>query len=151
MSRATRNRWIDVIGVIVTLAVGAGLMYFLLPLLVPADQQVVPPLSAAMSDPTQAFLTAFIAATAIGAPVTMAIVLALIMRKLSPTLPASSSAAPDTSSAPSATPAKAAAPKEMSPREAVMWKIIATVLSLAALAGLLALFWPSLVKLFSGG
>jgi hypothetical protein len=152
MSRAARNRWIDVIGVIVTLVAGAGLMYFLLPLLVPPDQQVVPSLSASMSDPTQAFLAAFIAATAVGAPMTMAIVLALIMRKLSPTLPASSSAAPDT--APAAKSRKAvapAAPQEMSRGEQLTWSIMATALSLAAIAGLLALFWPSLVKLFSGG
>jgi hypothetical protein len=125
-------------------------MYFLLPLLVPADQQVVPPLSASMSDPTQAFLTAFIAATAVGAPVTLAIVLALILRKLSSALPASSSVAPDTSpTGKSQSTGAPAVPKEMSHGERWTWRIIATVLSLLMIAGLLALFWQPLVKLFS--
>jgi hypothetical protein len=39
----------------------------------------------------------------------------------------------------------------MSRGEQLTWSIMATALSLAAIAGLLALFWPSLVKLFSGG
>jgi len=152
MTQSRRARWIEVIGAIVTLAVAAGLMYALLPLLVRPDQQVVPPLPQSTADPTQAFLMMFIAMTAIGAPVTMAAVLALIVRKLSTALPASSAAAPDTtpkSAAKAARPAESSRPKELSPREAMQWKIIATLLVLISIAGITVLLWPTLVQLFS--
>jgi hypothetical protein len=153
MTQSRRTRWVEVIGVIVTLAVAGGLLYALLPLLVRPDQQVVPPLPQSAADPTQAFLMVFIAMTAIGAPVTMAAVLAWIVRKLSAALPASSSAAPDTtlkSTVKTARPtAGSSQPKELSPREAMWWKIIATLLVLISIAGITVLLWPTLVRMFS--
>lgn len=153
MAQSKRTRWVEVISAIVTLAVAGGLMYALLPLLVRPDQQVVPPLPQSAADPTQAFLMVFIAMTAVGAPVTMAIVLALIVRKLSAALPASSAAAPDTppkSAAKAARPAaESSQPKGLSPREAMWWKIVATLLVLVSMAGITVLLWPTLVRLFS--
>jgi hypothetical protein len=148
MTQSKQTRWVEVIGAIVTLAVAGGLMYALLPLLVRPGQQVVPPLPQSAADPTQAFLMVFIAMTAVGAPVTIAIVLALIVRKLSAALPASSAAAPTTAPAKPSKPI-AAAPKELSPREAMRWKVIATLLVIISIAGITVLLWPTLVRLFS--
>ncbi len=88
-------------------------------------------------------LTLFIAATAIGAPLTVGIVLVLLAKFVSKRLPASSAVAPEIPT-PQAKPHASDSPKEMSPREALIWKIVATVLLLivaaGALAGLVAAF-----------
>jgi hypothetical protein len=114
---------------VLALTVGAVMLYALLPLITAPDQQVVPPPQE--MDLTQTLLMLFVAATAIGAPLTAGIVLALVFKVVSPRVPASSSVAPAIP-APKAKPAsKAAEPKEMSPGEARVWKILATLLVLA--------------------
>ncbi len=138
----TRSRvWVEVLAVIVTLALGAVLMYALLPYITPPDRQVVPPPQP--MELGQTLLTLFIAATAIGAPLTVGIVLVLLAKFVSKRLPASSSVAPEIPT-PQAKPHASDSPKEMSPREALIWKIVATVLLLivaaGALAGLVAAF-----------
>ncbi len=138
----TRSRvWVEVLAVIVTLALGAVLMYALLPYITPPDRQVVPPPQP--MDLGQTLLTLFIVATAIGAPLTVGIVLVLFAKFVSRRLPASSSVAPEIPT-PQAKPPASDSPKEMSPREALIWKIVATVLLLivtaGALAGLVAAF-----------
>jgi hypothetical protein len=134
----TRNRgWVELILVVLALSVGGVMLYALLPLITTPGQQVVPPPKE--MELTQTLLMLFVAATAIGAPLTAGIVLALIFKVVSPRVPASSSVAPEIPS-PKAKPApKAAEPKEMSPGEARVWKILATLLLLAVGAlGLLA-------------
>src|SRR5512138_2813550 len=89
----TRSRvWIEIIGVVVTLALAAVVMYALVPFITKPDQQVVPPPPA--MNLGQTLLTLFIAATAVGAPLTAGIVLALIIKVVSKRVPASSSVAP---------------------------------------------------------
>ena len=125
----TRNRvWIDVLAAVVTLAIGAVLLYALLPAVTTPNQQVVPPLPASAVDPTQTFLTIFIVMTAIGAPVTLGIVLALILKFTSRRVPASSSVAPDIPTTPLPARAAAGAPQDLSPRQARFWNILATLL-----------------------
>ncbi len=132
----TRSRvWVDVLAVIVTLALGAVLMYALLPYVAAPDRQVVP--SPHPMDLGQTLLTLFIAGTAIGAPLTVGIVLVLLAKFVSKRVPASSSIAPEIP-APKAKPPASDAPKVMSPREALIWKITATVLLLIVAAGVLA-------------
>ncbi len=138
----TRSRvWVEVLAVVVTLGLGAVLLYALLPFITAPSQQVVPPPHP--MDLGQTLLTLFIAATAIGAPLTVGIVLVLLAKFVSRRVPASSSVAPEIP-APQAKPHAGDAPKEMSPHEALMWKIVATVLLLivaaGALAGLVAAF-----------
>ena len=125
----TRSRaWVEVVLMVLALAVGGVMLYAFLPLITTPGQQVVPPPKE--MDLTQTLLMLFVAATAIGAPLTMGIVLALIFKVVSPRVSASSSVAP-VLSAPKAKPAsKANGPQEMSPGEARVWKILATVLVL---------------------
>ncbi len=135
MTQARSRVWVEVLAVIVTLAVGGLLLYTLLPLMTTPGQQVVPPPSP--MDVQQTLLTLFIVATAIGAPVTVGIILWLVARPVSKRVPASSSVAPEI---PSIQPkAHTGGPKEMSSREATTWKIVATVLLLIIGAGTLAL------------
>jgi hypothetical protein len=126
----TRKRvWGELILVVLALTVGAVMLYALLPLITAPDQQVVPPPQE--MDLTQTLLMLFVAATAIGAPLTAGIVLALVFKVVSPRVPASSSVAPEIP-APKAKPAqKTTEPKEMSPGEARLWKVLATLLVLA--------------------
>ncbi len=132
----TRSRvWIEVLAVIVTLAIGAVLLYALLPFITAPGLQVVPPPQP--MDVGQTVLTLFIAATAIGAPLTVGIVLVLAAKFVSKRVPASSSVAPEIPS-PTAKPGAVEQTKEMSPREALIWKIVATVLLLIVAAGVLA-------------
>lgn len=124
----TRNRgWVELGLVVMALAVGGVMLYALLPLIATPGQQVVPPPKE--MDLTQTLLMLFVAATAIGAPVTFGIVLALVFKVVSPRVPASSSVAPAIP-APKAKPAPTVEPKEMSPGEARVWKILATLLVL---------------------
>ncbi len=133
----TRNRvWVEVFVVILTLAVGGVLLYALLPFITLPGQQVVPPPQP--MDLGQALLTLFIAATAIGAPVTAGIVLVLVVKFVSRRVPASSSVAPEIP-APKAKPRSVEQSREMSSREALVWKIVAAVLVLIVAAG--ALTW----------
>src|SRR5512135_359606 len=145
MSRSSSRRLLDFI-VLVVLLGGAGfVMYNLLPQRTLAGQDVVPPLPASASDPLQAFLTAFIAMTAVGAPVTGAIVLALILKGVSKSIPLNA-ATPDQ---PIEKPKAPQAPKELSKGEALLWKIVATVLILIAIGVLAAAVWPSIQPMFS--
>ena len=134
----TRSRiWLEVAAVVVTLAIGAVLMYALLPFVTAPDQVIVPP--PRDMDPAQTFLTLFVAATAIGAPVTAGIVLALLFRFVSKRVPASSTVAPDIPS-PRPAPRAAESPQEMSAKQARAWKIVATLLVLVVAAlGLMGL------------
>ncbi len=158
MSRAARNRWIDVIGVIMTLAVAGALMYALLPAarspsgIPDCAAQATRPECLAATNTTVALLTIFVVGTAVGAPITLAIVLALIMRKVAPDLSSGSSGAPAVR--PSVKPQTATAstgPKELSRGEVLFWRIAAAVLSLIFLAGLMALLWPTLTAMFGQG
>lgn len=138
----TRSRvWVEIFAVIMTLALGGVLLYALLPSITTPDQQVVPPPQ--QMDFWQTVLTLFVAATAIGAPLTAGIVLMLLFKFVSQRAPMASSAAPEVPT-PKAKPRTIEPPKEMSPREALIWKIVATVLLLmvgaGALVGLVALF-----------
>ena len=136
MIQTRRQVWAEVLAVIVTLALGGVLLYALLPFVTAPDQQVVPPPQS--MDLWQTLLTIFIAMTAIGAPVTMGIVLLLLFKFASKRVPATSSAAPEIPTS-KAKPQAVDQPKEMSRREALIWKIVATVLLLIVGAGALAL------------
>jgi hypothetical protein len=153
--RKLRNRWIDAAGLIVTLAAAGALMFALLPQQTRPGQQFVPPLPASAFDSTQTFLTLFIVATTVGAPITMGIVLALVLRRVSKHIPASSTVAeaaarPASKSAKPIKPAnERVAPAALSPREETYWKIIATALTLLITGGVVWAVWPGLVRLFS--
>jgi len=126
----TRNRaWIEVMLVVAALAVGGVMLYAFLPFITTTGQQVVPPPQA--METTQLLLMLFITATAIGAPITFGIVFALIFKVVSPRVSASSSVAPEIPS-PKAKPASKSEPKEMSPGQARVWKVLATLLVLVA-------------------
>lgn len=149
--RTLRRRWIDIIGLLVALGAAAGMMYTFLPDLTQPGQRVVPPLPASASDPLQSFLTIFIVMTTIGAPVTLAIVLMIVMPWLSKQLPASSAAAEAAAKATksAAKPAPDRAVKPLSAREETFWKIAATMLTLLIAGGVTVAVWPDLVRLFS--
>lgn len=130
-----RSRWVDVIGLVVALVAAGGLMYALLPMLVSPDAQVVPALGPGAEDPAQIFLTIFVVMTSVGAPVTLAIVVGVLLKLISPGLPASSAVAPNLSSKAAVKAAPQAAPQPLSRREEIFWKIVAGVLLLALGAG----------------
>jgi hypothetical protein len=146
-----RNRWIDVAGLLFTLAAAGAVMFALLPQRTMPGQQVVPSLPASASEPVQAFLTIFVVMTTVGAPVTMAIVLAFVLRWVSKQIPSSSTVTE--AAAKAAKPVKStgerAATAALSPREETLWKIAATVLALLIMGGVTAAVWPDLVRLFS--
>ena len=124
----TRNRgWVELVLVVLALSVGGVMLYAFLPFITAPGQQVVPPPQE--MDTTQLLLMLFVAATAIGAPLTAGIVLALVFKVVSPRVPASSSVAPAIP-APKAKPAQIVEPNAMSPGEARVWKILATLLML---------------------
>jgi hypothetical protein len=132
----TRSRvWAEVFAVIVTLALGGLMLYAFLPFITAPEQQVVPPPQP--MDLWQTLLTLFIAATAIGAPLTIGIVLVLLAKLVYKRVPPTSSAAPEI---PTSKPKPQAAeqPKDLSPRAALIWRIVATVLLLIIGAGALA-------------
>jgi hypothetical protein len=136
MTQSRKQVWIEGVLVVLALAIGGLMLYTLLPMISTPDQQLVPP--PAPMDVQQTLLTLFIAATAIGAPLTAGIVFWLVARVVSKRVSASSSVAPDISSPkPKARPADE--PKEMSPREATIWKVVATILVLIVGAGTLLL------------
>jgi hypothetical protein len=141
MTQTRRQVWVEVLAVVMTLAMGGMLLYALLPFTTAPDQQVVPPPQ--QMDATQTLLTLFVAVTAIGAPLTAGLVLMLLFKFVSKRLPATSSAAPEIPTS-KARPRAVERPQEMPPREALIWKIAATVLLLivgaGALVGLVALF-----------
>ena len=142
----TRSRvWVEVLVVVATLALGGVLLYALLPFITAPNQQVVPPPQP--MDVGQTLLTLFIAATAIGAPLTLGIVLVLVAKFVSKRVPTSSSVAPEIP-APTAKPRAVEQPKEMSPREALIWKIVATILLLIVAAGALALMASAFVQFY---
>jgi hypothetical protein len=143
----TRSRtWVEVLAVIVTLAIGGMLLYAFLPFVTAPDQQVVPPPQE--MDLGQTLLTLFVAATAIGAPITVGIVLVLVARFVSKRVPASSSVAPEIPT-PKAKPRAVDLPREMSAREALIWKIVATVLLLIIAAGLLVLLAAAFAQFYA--
>jgi hypothetical protein len=144
----TRSRvWIEIIGVIVMLALAAVVMYALVPFVTKPDQQVVPPPHS--MDTGQTILTLFIAATAIGAPLTAGIVLALVFKVVSKRVPASSSVAPAIPT-PAAKPRAAESAAEMAPREARVWKIVATIMLLLISAGALAALAAAFTQFYMG-
>lgn len=145
MTQTRRRVWVEVFVVIVTLALGAVLLYALLPFITTPNQQVVPPPRS--MDLGQTLLTLFIAATAIGAPVTAGIVLVLAAKFVSKRVPASSSVAPEIPS-PTAKPRAVEQPKELSPREALTWKIVATGLLLIMAAGLLVVLVSAFAQFY---
>lgn len=131
--KAIRSRWVDILGALAVLGVAVGMMYVLLPERTAPDAQVVPAVDLATADPAQVFLTIFVVMTAFGAPLTLAIVLAVVLNKLSPALPPSSAAAPDitpkSKSGARLAPAKAQ-PGPLSKGQERLWKIIAAILLL---------------------
>ena len=132
----TRSRvWVEVLAVVVALALGGVLLYALLPFITAPNQQVVPP--PRPMDLGQTLLMLFIVATAIGAPLTVGIVLALVAKPVSKRVPASSSVAPEIPS-PIAKTRTAEQSKEISPRQSLIWKGVAAVLLLIVGAGMLA-------------
>jgi len=138
----TRNRaWTEVALVVLALAAGGVMLYAFLPFITTPGQQVVPPPK--NMDTAQTLLMMFIVATAIGAPITFGIVLALIFKVVSPRVSASSSVAPEIPSS-KAKPASTAEPKEMSSGAARVWKVLATLLVLVVgavgLAGAVSAF-----------
>ena len=143
----TRSRvWVEVLAVVVTLALGGVLLYVLLPFITAPNQQVVPPPQP--MDVGQTLLTLFIAATAIGAPLTVGIVLVLLAKFVSKRLPASSSVAPEIPS-PTAKSRAIERPKEISPRESLIWKIVATILLLIVAAGALMLLASAFAQFYA--
>jgi hypothetical protein len=145
MTQTRKQVWMEVVLVALTLAAGGVMLYALLPFITAPDQQVVPlPPSMNLG---QTLLTLFIAATAIGAPVTAGIVLVLVAKVVSKRVPASSSVAPEIP-APKAKLRSVEEPKEMSPREALIWKIVATVLLLIVGAGALALLASAFAQFY---
>lgn len=144
----TRSRvWVEVLAVVVTLALGGMLLYALLPFITAPNQQVVPP--PRPMDVGQTLLTLFITATAIGAPLTAGIVLVLVVKFVSKRVPASSSVAPEIPS-PKARSRAGEQPKEMSPRESLIWKIVATILVLIVAAGALVLLAAVFAQFYPG-
>ena len=142
----TRSRvWVEVFAVVVTLALGGMLLYALLPFLTAPDQQVVPPPQ--QMDLGQTLLTLFIAATALGAPLTVGIVLVLLAKFVSRRVPASSSVAPEIPT-PKAKPRAVEQSAEMSAREALIWKIVASALLLMVGAGALALLASAFAQFY---
>ncbi len=138
----TRSRiWLEVAVVVVTLAIGGAMMYALIPFVTAPNQVLVPPPKEMPM--TQTLLMVFVAMTAIGAPLTAGIVLALVFRFISKRVSASSSVAPEIP-APQPKPRAATPPKDMSAGDARVWKIVAALLLLAAgslgLFGLASLF-----------
>jgi hypothetical protein len=129
MAQARNRAWIEVILVVLALSVGGVMLYALLPYITVPGQQVVPPPKE--MDLTQTLLMMFVAATAIGAPITFGIVLALIFKVVSPRVSASSSVAPEIPSPKAKSAPAAGETKEMSPGEARVWKVLATLLVLA--------------------
>jgi hypothetical protein len=146
MAQARSRTWVEVLAVIVTLAIGGVLLYAFLPFVTAPDQQVVPPPQE--MDLGQTLLTLFVAATAIGAPITVGIVLVLVARFVSKRVPASSSVAPEIP-APKAKPRAVDQPREMSTREELIWKIVATVLLLIIAAGLLVLLAAAFAQFYA--
>ena len=148
MTQTRRQVWVEIFAVIVTLAMGGMLLYALLPFITASDQVLVPPPKE--MDPTQTLLVLFVAATAIGAPITVGAGLALVFKFVSKRVPATSSAAPELPT-PKAKPHAAEPSKEMSPRAALLWKIAATVLLLIVAAGILGAVVASFVQLYPAG
>jgi hypothetical protein len=131
--------------VVLTLAIGGVMLYALLPFITTPDQQVVPPPQS--MDLWQTLLTLFIAATAIGAPIAAGIVLVLVARFVSKRVPASSSVAPEIPT-PKGRPHTVDQPGEMSPREAMIWKIVATVLLLIIAVGVMMLMAAAFAQFY---
>jgi hypothetical protein len=145
MAQSRKQVWIEIVLVALTLAVGGMMLYALLPAITAPGQQVVPP--PPPMDVQQLVLTLFIAATAIGAPLTVGIILWLVVKVVAKRVPASSSVAPEIPS-PKPKARSAKEPNEMSPREATMWKIVATVLLLIIGAGTLALLASAFTQFY---
>jgi uncharacterized membrane protein YidH (DUF202 family) len=145
MTYTRKQVWIEVVLVALALVAGGVMLYALLPAITAPDQQVVPPPSA--MDVQQLLLTLFVAATAIGAPLTVGIVLWLVAKVVSKRVPASSSVAPEIP-APQPKARSTEEPKEMSPREATIWKIVATVLLLFIGAGALAVLASAFTQFY---
>lgn len=144
-SSASR-RFLDIIVLAILLAGAGFVMYNLLPHVTKPNEAVVPPLPASAFDPVQAFLTVFIAMTAVGAPVTGAIVLALILKGVSRSIPVNA-ATPE----PPIEKKKVdqSGPIELSKGEALFWKIAATLLILGAIVALGVALGPTLTQWFS--
>jgi hypothetical protein len=132
MTQTRKQTWLEIFLVTLTLGAAGVMLYVLYPLITaPADMVVPPPQEMGQA---QLFLMIFVAMTAIGAPVTMGIVLALIFKFTSKRVAASSSVALEIPS-PKARPRTGEAPKEVSPGEARVWKAAAAALLLLLAAG----------------
>lgn len=147
MTHSRKQVWIEIVLVALTLAAGGMMLYALLPAITTPDQQVVPP--PPPMDLGQTLLTLFVAATAIGAPLTAGIALWLVAKVVSKRVPASSSVATESPS-PKAKTRSVEEPKEMSPREALIWKIVAAVLLLIVGAGALVLLASAFAQFYRG-
>lgn len=145
MVQARKQIWGEVVMVVITLALAGGLLYALLPSITTSEQVLVPP--PREMDVAQTWLTLFVAATAIGAPLTAGIVLALIVRYVSKRVPASSTVAPEIS-APKPKLKAVEPAKELSAREARLWKVVATLLLLLVTALVLAALTGSFLHLY---
>ncbi len=143
---STSRRFLDIVVLAILLAGAGFVMYNLLPQVTKPNQAVVPPLPASAFDPAQAFLTVFIAMTAVGAPVTGAIVLALIFKGVTKRIPLDAATPDQPIEKRKVDPSSV---KELSKGEATFWKIVATLLILAAIGGLTAVMWPTFVQWFS--
>lgn len=143
---ATSRRVLDIIVLAILLAGAGFVMYNLLPQVTKPNEMVVPPLPASAFDPVQAFLTVFITMTAVGAPVTGAIVLALILKGVSKSIPLNAATPDRPIEKKKVDPAGV---KELSKGEATFWKIAATLLILAAIGTLTVVMWPTFVQWFS--
>ena len=145
MGQSSSRRVLDIIVLALLIGGAAFFMYNLLPQRTLPGQEVVPPLPISAADPVQSFLTVFIVMTAVGAPVTGAIVLALVLKGVSRSIP--NAATPDQPI--EKRQADQSGVKELSKGEVAFWKIAATILILGLIVGLGAVVWPSLVQLFS--
>jgi hypothetical protein len=148
MTQARGRVWLEIALVALTLAAGGVMLYMLLPFITTPDQQLVPP--PRLMDLGQTMLTLFIAATAIGAPLTAGLVLVLVAKFVSKRVPATSAAAPDIPTSKAKSRA-AEQPQEMSPRQALLWKITAMVLLLIVGGGILAALMAAFLQLYPAG
>jgi hypothetical protein len=145
MTQSRKQMWVEVTLVTLALAAGGLMLYALLPMISAPDQQVVPPPPS--MNVNQILLILFITATAGGAPLVIGWVLMQIFKFASKRVPATSSAAPEIPS-PKPKTRSAEEPKDMSPREALMWKIVATVLLLIIGTGALVLLASAFTQFY---
>ena len=149
---SSSRRWLhDLILVLIVLGGAAYVMYSLLPYRTQPGDVVVPPLPDSASNATMSFLTIFIVASAVGAPVTGGVVLAIVFRLLSRRVPTDALAVPAApkSVSKAAKSGQLAEPRELSRGEVVFWQIAATLLIIGVIVVLGIALWPTLTAWFS--